>query len=183
MKKTNTIIILACLCLVCTAGLAYSAVDIILKASGIDGESKIDGHEDEIDVLSWSWQISNPNDGLSVYGSDAYPPVIGPLTLTKYTDKASPEFAIKLLTNSVIDEAILTVRKAGKDALDYLTITMWAVRIVDLTNGGSGGEDRLVETVSLDFMKVCYEYTPQKEDGSADAALEKCWDIAANIQY
>ena len=91
--------------------------------------------------------------------------------------------SIILLNNSIIDEAILTVRKAGKDAADYLKVKMWAVRVVDLTNGGSGGEDRLVETVALDFSRVCYEYIPQKNDGSADASIEKCWDISANVPY
>jgi type VI secretion system secreted protein Hcp len=183
MKKITTITMLACLCFVCATNFAYSAVDVLLKVTGIDGESVIKGHEGEIDILSWSWQISNPNDALSTYGGGAYPPVINPLIMTKYIDEASPYFAIILLNNSIIDEAILTVRKAGKDAVDYLKVKMWAVRVVDLTNGGSGGEDRLVETVAFVFSRVCYEYTPQKDDGTANASIEKCWDIALNVPY
>jgi type VI protein secretion system component Hcp len=30
------------------------AMDIILTVDGIEGESKIDGHENEIDVLAWN---------------------------------------------------------------------------------------------------------------------------------
>ena len=183
MKKITTVTILAILCLVCATNLAYSAVDVLLKVNGINGESVISGHEGEIDILSWTWQISNPNDALSTYGGGAYPPVINPLILTKYTDKASPQFAIILLNNSSIDEAVLTVRKAGKEALDYLKIKMWEVRVIDLTSGVSGGEDRVAETVALDFSRVCYEYTPQKDDGTADASIEKCWDISANVPY
>ena len=81
---------MAILCLVYTANLAYSAVDVLLKVSGIKGESVVAGHEGEIDILSWTWQMSNPNDALSVFGAAGYPPVINPLIVTKYTDMASP---------------------------------------------------------------------------------------------
>ena len=34
------------------------AVDMFLKVTKIDGESKDDTHKDEIDVLAWSWGLS-----------------------------------------------------------------------------------------------------------------------------
>ena len=34
------------------------AVDMFLKMDGIKGESVDDKHKDEIDVLSWSWGMS-----------------------------------------------------------------------------------------------------------------------------
>ena len=34
------------------------AVDMYLKLNGIDGESADDKHKKEIDVLAWSWSMS-----------------------------------------------------------------------------------------------------------------------------
>ena len=34
------------------------AVDMFIKIAGYDGESKDDSHTDEIDVLAWSWGMS-----------------------------------------------------------------------------------------------------------------------------
>ena len=34
------------------------AVDIFLKLTDIDGESRDDAHKNEIEVLAWSWDLS-----------------------------------------------------------------------------------------------------------------------------
>ena len=46
--------------------------------------------------------------------------------------------------------------------------------------GGSGGEDRLTENVSLNFAKVEVNYTEQKADGSEGDKPKFTFDIAAN---
>jgi type VI secretion system secreted protein Hcp len=74
----------------------------------------------------------------------------------------------------------LTVRKAGENPLDYLAITMLPVMVTSVSTGGSGGEDRLTENITLNFSKVKVSYTPQKEDGSADAVLDLIWNIEKN---
>jgi type VI secretion system secreted protein Hcp len=79
-------------------------------------------------------------------------------------------------------DALLIVRKAGDKPIEYLKIKMTEVLITSVTTGGSGGEDRLTENVTLNFAKVKVEYTPQKDDGSADATLNMGWDIAANVK-
>ena len=48
--------------------------------------------------------------------------------------------------------------------------------------GGSGGEDRLTENVTLNFSKFKYAYVPQKPDGSPSGAKEASWNIAANVK-
>jgi type VI secretion system secreted protein Hcp len=54
------------------------------------------------------------------------------------------------------------------------------VLVTSVSTGGSGGDDRLTENVTLNFAKFKYEYTPQKPDGSGDATVEFGFDIAAN---
>ena len=179
MRKILVIISLACICFFSISSLAFSAVDITLFLTGIDGESMIDGHEDEIDVLSLSSIISNPNNSIVDRGRGE-PVIIEPLLITKYVDEASPYLFLAVLNGVVIQEAILTVRKAGENPVDYLIIKMSNVRIKDLSNDGEGGADRLTEKVTLVFSNICYAYTPQKDDGSPDATITKCWNVETN---
>ena len=46
--------------------------------------------------------------------------------------------------------------------------------------GGSGGEDRLTETISLNFASYKLTYTPQNPDGSVGSAVTVEWNIATN---
>ena len=51
-----------------------------------------------------------------------------------------------------------------------------------LATGGSGGEDRLTENVTLNFAKMEVVYTPQKEDGTGDAEINLVWNIEKNVE-
>ena len=74
------------------------AVDITLKIDGVDGESKIDGHEGEIDVLAWSWGHESQSGSMHVGGGGgAGKANIQDVSLTKYVDKASTNLIRKLL--------------------------------------------------------------------------------------
>lgn len=156
------------------------AVDITLKIEGIDGESKIDGHEDEIDLLAWSWGMSQSGSMHVGGGGGAGKANIQDVSLTKFVDKSSTNLLRKCCNGAHLDEAILTVRKAGETPVDYVVITMSPVLVTSVSTGGSGGEDRLTENVTLNFAKVKFSYTPQKKDGSADAAIDLTWNIETN---
>jgi type VI secretion system secreted protein Hcp len=150
-----------------TAYADYGVV-VLLNLTGIQGESVIQDHEGEIDVLAWSWEISNQG------GGGVGKAIVGPLTVTKFVDKASPLLILATLKGSIFSEAIIVARKTGKDALDYLKITMSGVRVTNVSNGGVSGENNLTESVTLVFSKVCYEYISQKE---------RCWDIKKNTKF
>lgn len=156
------------------------AVDITLKIDGVDGESKIDGHEGEIDVLAWSWGMSQSG-SMHVGGGGGSGKVnVQDISITKYVDKASTNLIRKCCDGAHLKEAILSVRKAGKNPIDYVTITISPVLVTSVSTGGSGGEDRLTENITLNFSEVTFSYTPQKEDGSADAAIDLTWNIETN---
>lgn len=158
------------------------AVDILLKIDGVDGESVIDGHEDEIDVLAWSWGMTQSG-SMHVGGGGGSGKVnIQDVSLTKFVDKASTNLMRACCNGEHLKEATLTVRKAGKDAVDYVKIKMSPVLVTSLSTGGSGGEDRLTENLTLNFAKMEVGYTPQKEDGTADAEISLIWNIEKNIE-
>jgi len=157
------------------------AVDMFLKIDDIKGESVDDVHTDEIDVLAWSWGLSQSGSTHSGPGGGAGKVNVQDLSFTHYVDMATPNL-LKMCCNGVhFKEATLVVRKAGGEALEYLKIIMEEGIISSVSTGGSGGEDRLTCNVTLNFSKFKTEYVPQTADGSGGASVIVGWDIAKNL--
>jgi len=50
--------------------------------------------------------------------------------------------------------------------------------VTSCSTGGSGGEDRLTENVTLNFAKITYHYQPQKKDGKKHKSkIETNWKV------
>ncbi len=158
------------------------AVDILLKIEGLEGESMIQDHEGEIDILAWNWGMSQSGSMHGGGGGGSGKVNIQDVSFTKYVDKASPHLMRACCNGEHLAEAVLVVRKAGKDALDYFKVTMSPVLVTSVSTGGSGGEDRLTENVSINFAKMEVGYTPQKEDGTGDAEVTLKWNIEKNVE-
>jgi type VI secretion system secreted protein Hcp len=158
------------------------AVDILIDIKGIKGESKIKDHTDQIDVLAWSWGMSNAASGHVGGGAGSGKVNVNDLSFTKYVDKASTDLMLHCCSGKHFDEATLYVRKAGEKAMDYLKIVMKPVFISSVSTGGSGGEDRLTENVTLNFTKVQVEYKTQDDKGKAAKGGEMGWDVGANAK-
>lgn len=156
------------------------AVDMFLKLDDVKGESRDDKHKDAIDVLAWSWGMNQSGTTHMGGGGGAGKVSVQDLSITKYLDKASPNLMQGNCTGKHYKQALLTVRKAGDKPLEYLKITMKEVLVASISTGGSGGEDRLTENITLNFAEFKVEYTPQKQDGSGEAAIEAEWNIAKN---
>lgn len=158
------------------------AVDMFIKFKDIEGEAKDKTHAKEIDVLAWSWGMSQSGTFHAGGGGGAGKVNIQDLSFTKYVDKSSPKLLLYCSNGKHINEALLTVRKAGDKPLEYLKIKLEKLLISSVSTGGSGGEDRLTENVTLNFAKVSVDYCEQKEDGSGHPAVTYSWDIEANVK-
>lgn len=158
------------------------AMDMFIQIGKIKGESRDKSHKDKIDVLAWSWGMSNSGSAHTGGGAGAGKVNVQDLSITKYIDRSSTELMLAACNGKHFDDAMLIVRKAGEKPVEYLKIKLTEVLITSVSTGGSGGEDRLTENVSLNFAKVTVDYTPQKADGSADSTLNMGWDIAANVK-
>jgi type VI secretion system secreted protein Hcp len=159
------------------------AVDMFLKLDGVDGESKDKKHTKEIDVLAWSWGMANSGSAHVGGGAGAGKVNVQDVSVTKYVDSSSPKLMLACCNGTHYANALLTVRKAGGDSpVEYIKIKMEEVFITSVSTGGSGGEDRLTENVSLNFSKVNLDYTPQADKGAPGTAIPFGWDIAANAK-
>jgi len=157
------------------------AVDMFLQVKGIEGESTDDAKKGWIDVISWSWGASNSGDAHLGGGAGAGKSNVQDLTFTHYIDKASCPLMLHCLKGTHADEATLIVRKAGGTPVEYLTIKMSSkVFVTSVTTGGSGGEDRLTESVSLNFGKVEVTYKEQTDKGAGKTAGTLTYDMTKN---
>ena len=156
------------------------AVDMFIKIGDLKGESKDATHKGEIDVLAWSWGVSNSGSAHVGGGAGAGKANIQDLSFTKYVDLSSPDLMLACCNGKHFPEANLVVRKAGENPLEYLKIKLTEVLVTSLSTGGSGGEDRLTENVTLNFAKVNVDYVEQTEKGAQGGKPKMGWDIAAN---
>jgi type VI secretion system secreted protein Hcp len=156
------------------------AVDMFIKIDTVDGESKDKAHKKEIDVLAWSWGMSNSGSAHVGGGAGAGKVNIQDLSFTKWVDSASPKLMLAACDGKHFKDATLIVRKAGEKPVEYIKIKMEEVLITSISTGGSGGEDRLTENVTLNFAKVSVDYVPQDDKGAAGTTIPMSWDIAAN---
>ena len=161
------------------------ASDMFLKIddnSKIKGESTDKTHKDSMDVLAWSWGMTQSGTTHQGTGGGAGKVHVQDLSITKYVDKASPELMKGCCKGTHFDKATLIVRKAGGDEpIEYLIINMEEVLVAQLSTGGSGGEDRLTENVTLNFARVQVQYQQQGKKGTKEGGkVEMGWDIPGN---
>jgi type VI secretion system secreted protein Hcp len=160
------------------------AVDMYLEIATVNGETtdKVFAPKKAIDVLAWSWGISNSGTTHMGGGGGGGKANVQDISVTKYVDSASHALLLACATGEHFPTAKLTVRKAGKTPLEYIIVEMEEVLITSVSTGGSGGEDRLTENISLNFAKVKFSYVPQKPDGSGGDALPMTYNIAENTK-
>jgi type VI secretion system secreted protein Hcp len=156
------------------------AVDMFIKIGDIKGESKDKTHKDEIDILAWSWGMSNSGDMHTGGGGGAGKVNIQDVSLTKWQDASTCDLMKACCAGTHIPEATLTVRKAGDKPLEYLKIKLTNLLVTAVSTGGSGGEDKLTENVTLNFEKFNVDFLTQDEKGAKKDPFKVGWDISAN---
>lgn len=154
------------------------AVDVFLKLGDIKGESTDSKHTGEIDVLSWSWGVSQTGTMAHGGGGGIGKASFSDLNIMHALDKSSPVLMKACATGEHIKEGTLIARKAGKGQQEYLIIKMNDILITSVAPSGSTEEP--TESVSLQCSKVDLEYKPQKPDGSLEAGVHFKYDIKGN---
>ena len=159
------------------------AVDMFLDLKDVVGESQDSKHTGQIDVLAWSWGMSQSGSMHVGGGGGSGKVSVQDLSITKYIDKSTPTLMYYCSCGKQFSEGTLFVRKAGgNDPVEYLKIKMTEVIVTSYSTGGSGGQDLLTENISLNFAEVDVDYVPQKQDGTAEAPKKYGWDIAKNVK-
>lgn len=155
--------------------------DMLMKISGISGESVDAVHKNaiHIDDLTWnieqSVQIDRGNLGCNGRSN------VKEVRITKSIDKASPVLRAQACIGTCYDSAIIIKRKAGSTApLEYWKLTLKNVIVSGINSHLADGSSADKEVISLSFSEYLEEYTPQNEIGSGLGAVKQGYDIVKN---
>ena len=156
------------------------AEEMFLKIDGIPGESTDASHKDELNILSYAWGESQPAAASSA-GTGAGRVIMQDFHFVMRVNKASPKLFLACANGARIKNAILTVRRAGAGALEFLKWTFTDVTVVVYqTAADVPPGDPPTDQVNLRFAKIEVEYRPVKPDGSLDAPVKAGFDVTAN---
>jgi type VI secretion system secreted protein Hcp len=152
------------------------AIDTHIKFDGVEGESTDAAHKGEIDVLSWSWGVSNAGASPGGGGSGTGRATPADLNILHIYDKASPILAKKCAQGVHFPTVVLTSRKAGEGQKDFLKITMKEVFISSVAPSAGGGGD-IVESVAMRYGQIDFSYKPQTASGGLGSEVKFGWNV------
>ena len=151
-----------------------------LEIDGIKGESTDKAHKDAIDIMSFSFGVTNSGGGGTGGGGGAGKASFSSFRVNKLYDTSSPPLFEGVATGEHFKHATLSFRRTtGDNPSDFLTIKLEDVLISGYQQGGTK-EPPLLEAVSLDATKIAIEYKPTKVDGSFGPAVTASYDLKAN---
>jgi type VI secretion system secreted protein Hcp len=137
-------------------------VDYFLKLEGIKGESQDDKHKDEIDVLSFSWGVSQTGTFAHGGGGGEGKASFHDFHFTTKVSKASPTLFLDCASGMHIKEAVVvgeTSSGVDRGASQFLKYTFSDVIISSYQDAGNEGGD-VVDSAALSYASVKVEGTP-----------------------
>ena len=159
------------------------AVDLFLKLAGIEGESVDAKHNGEIDVLAWSWGLSQDPPAGTGGGGGAGRVKIESISVQKQVDLASPLLLLFSAQGKHISDGTLTTRKPGKAVNEFLLFKMSNVMVTSVHVNVAEGGSAPTENVTFSFGKVEFTYRSTEADGSPGAEKSFKWDVAQNKPF
>lgn len=148
----------------------------------IKGESPIDKHEDEIQILSWEWGMTQSGTVHNGSGFGAGKVNVQDVIINKRIDASTPDLMKFCCNGAPIKKAIISLEKAGGDKpLDYVVIELDKVMITSVEVVGEKEAEIVKERITLNFAQYKITYKKQSTDtGASEAEYEAGWNITAN---
>ena len=153
------------------------AADYLLEIDGIKGESEDQKHKDTIELQSWSWGVTQSGSMAHGGGGGTGKSTVHDISFVSHVNKASPLLAKACATGEHIKKATLYVRKAGKEAQEYLVIKLSDILISSYQSSASGHNHLPTEQFSINFTKIEMAYKTQKPDGTLGPGVEMGYDV------
>jgi type VI secretion system secreted protein Hcp len=144
------------------------AVDMFLKIDGIDGDSTAHKHKGEIELLSFSWGITNKTSSTGG-GGGAGKPVVQDFTIVKSMGASSPQLMEKCCSGQHIPSVSLTL-SSKESRQDFLKIKLEDCLISSYQTGGGGGGSVPMDQVSFNFSRM----DVQAADGRGNMQQMSC---------
>jgi type VI secretion system secreted protein Hcp len=154
---------------------------IVLEITGIDGECKLEGYDKKITLTSFSHGLQQP---MTMDPSNQERTTgrvnCQDLSFTKQMDAATIHLLNAINTAKNLQTTKLYILKAtGEEAEGQklvLTIEMENTMISSYSLSGGGGVP--MESISFNFTKISWNYTPQTETGALGGNIPTNWNLA-----
>jgi type VI secretion system secreted protein Hcp len=163
---------------VALSGASAGAVSYFLKLDGVPGESTDASHKGEIDLLAFSWGVSNPGSAATGTGR-AGKPSFSDFNFETLTSKASPLLMLNTASGKVLASAVVTGRKNGAEGgVNFLKIVLTDVLVASYEQSASS--EVPTESASLSYTKIQYSITTQTASGEPGTTTTATWDLRSN---
>jgi type VI secretion system secreted protein Hcp len=172
-----------------------SPLEIVVKLDGIEGESTAEGHAGETVVLSYEQGIdlqTGPVGGGGGGGGSGKSSFAG-VRFRKPVDKGSVLLLLACASGQHIKDARFAFRRDS--GLDFYTVTLEDVLVTHIAEQAGTGEQYplsfegltagaeragVLEEVTLDFVRIVWEYRPIDLDGTPGPPVRGGWDRKLN---
>lgn len=152
------------------SGAASAATTSVLCNNNIQGDSTYAYAPGCIDVLAWSWGLTGTTTGGTGGGQEVSVANLQDFSFTKYIDSASDNLfnvaATQKMLTGIVEFRDYNSACGGGCTTPYLTIHMNHVRVTSQSMGGSDGDDRHTENVTLSFNEISYCFTTTANKGN-----------------
>lgn len=129
------------------------AVDMFLKIDGIDGESNAHKHKGEIELLSFSWGLSNQTSSTGS-GGGAGKVQVSDFSIVKQMGASSPLLMEKCCSGEHIPSVTITlVNKETKEEFYQIKLNDCLISSYQ-TGGANGGGAVPMDQVSFNFRNM-----------------------------
>jgi type VI secretion system secreted protein Hcp len=159
------------------------AEDWFLKIDGVEGESRSDAHKGEIDVLAWSWGVTQTGSPPHGGGAGAGRADFQDFHFITRISKASPRLFLAAASGSHFKWAQLSGVRAGgtSKAGDFLKYKLSDVLVTSVQH--SDAEDDLpTEQISMSYAKFQMDYSTQTPSGKLGAPASAGWNLLKNAK-
>ena len=154
---------------------------IIMAIPSIPGTTQLTAFANGIECLSYSHGVSIQVTGdTSNSERTSGKPNHQDFHLTKYIDQATPLLNQNCCMGQNLGTTTITIGRndTGK-FLNLIVYTLYNTVISSVSVGGGGG-DKPVETVSLNYSAIGWQYTVQQETGGQEGQVPGSWNVATN---
>lgn len=154
---------------------------IILELPEVEGTTQITGYEGKIELLGYSHSVSmNVTGDVSNTERTTGKPMHQDFAVSKYIDQATPTLNQACCEGKTYDTITVTVGRNDAGAIiPLITYTLTNAIISSISvSGGAGGKP--VESLSLNYGAITWDFATQKEEGGPEGTVEGKWDVSAN---